>query len=122
MTKVYVAGPMRGIKDFNFPAFNAAAAALRALGVGVFNPAERDRDIHGNTFESATGDLADLKNGFSLRDAMNADLNFITAEADAVVVLPGWEASRGAKAEVAAASAIDIPVLTLDEALVAFAR
>ena len=38
--KVYLAGPMAGYKDHNFPAFNAKAAELRALGHEVFNPAE----------------------------------------------------------------------------------
>lgn len=38
--RVYVAGPMTGLKDFNYPAFNAAADALRALGYQVENPAD----------------------------------------------------------------------------------
>lgn len=45
--KVYVAGPMRGIPEFNFPAFNLAAKNLRADGHVVFNPAERDNERHG---------------------------------------------------------------------------
>ena len=42
--KVYVAGPMRGIPEFNFPAFFAAADKLRGDGFAVFNPAERDNE------------------------------------------------------------------------------
>ena len=33
--RVYVAGPMTGIENFNYPAFNAAADALRAQGYQV---------------------------------------------------------------------------------------
>lgn len=40
MARVYIAGPMTGLPDFNFPAFHAAAAAWRAAGWEVFNPAE----------------------------------------------------------------------------------
>jgi hypothetical protein len=36
----YVAGPMTGIKDFNYPAFNAVAEDLRAQGYEVENPAD----------------------------------------------------------------------------------
>jgi hypothetical protein len=38
--RVYVAGPMTGIKDFNYPAFNAVAASLREAGYLIENPAE----------------------------------------------------------------------------------
>ena len=38
--RVYLSGPMKGYPDSNFPAFHATAAALRARGLEVVNPAE----------------------------------------------------------------------------------
>jgi len=109
-TRVYLAGPMRGIAEFNFPAFREAAEALRGLGYEVFNPAERDESI-GFTAEGLDGneDLAAL--GFNLRDALGADLDYVSHKADAVVTLPGAENSSGARAEVATAKALGLPVV-----------
>ena len=38
--RIYVAGPMTGLPELNYPAFNAAADRLRARGWHVENPAE----------------------------------------------------------------------------------
>lgn len=106
--RAYLAGPMRGIKDFNHPAFHAAADRLRALGYEVRNPAEHDT-VH----KAANPDAARA----ALRECMASDLAWIAAHADAVVVLPGWEDSRGAQAEVAVARSLDLPVHELTEVL-----
>ena len=115
--KVYLAGPMRGYPQFNFPAFHAAAARLRELGHGVWSPAERDVQVYGDTLATAnpTGDerVAQETHGFSLREALAADLAWICNYAEAVVVLPGWERSMGAQAERAAAMALGLDVLTM---------
>lgn len=112
--KVYLAGPMRRRPAFNFPAFHAAAEALRSLGHEVFNPAEADEN---NGFDPTgmTGheDLSHL--GFSLRDALGADLAYICKHADAVVVLPEWGTSSGANAEVATAKALGLPVIEIGD-------
>lgn len=40
MKRVYIAGPMTGLPELNYPAFHAAAERLRGLGYHVENPAE----------------------------------------------------------------------------------
>lgn len=108
---VYLSGPMRGYKDFNFPAFMEAASALRAQGYWVYNPAERDVEHYGeDAFRSETGDLADVTVDFDIRYSLAEDVEMIAAEMDAVVALPGWIHSKGAVAEVATARAVGIDV------------
>jgi hypothetical protein len=113
---VYIAGPMRGIAGFNFAAFDEAADILKAIGYTVCNPADRDREAHGDIgWSYTTGDLdAVTEQGFSLREALAYDTDWISRHADAVAVLPGWEASRGARAEVALAHALGILVAPVD--------
>lgn len=121
MTKlyVYVAGPMRGIPLFNFPAFHAAAAKLRADGHFVFNPAERDNERHGKDIsagnEAGCEEAAAKEHGFSLREALKEDTEFICLHATAIALLPGWENSKGAKAELALAEALGHQVIHLPE-------
>lgn len=115
--KIYIAGPMRGIKDFNFPAFFAAADKLRKDGHVVFNPAEKDHAIHGKGFEkSKTGSLKTIeKRGFSLRRALRDDTRWICTHADAVALLPGWSKSKGACAERALARALGLKLIYIKE-------
>ncbi|MBB3256888.1 DUF4406 domain-containing protein [Paraburkholderia sp. WP4_3_2] len=42
--KLYIAGPMTGYAELNFPAFHAEAARLRELGFEIVNPAEINAD------------------------------------------------------------------------------
>lgn len=115
--KFYVAGPMRGYPQFNFPAFFAAAERLRQQGHEVFNPAERDVSVHGEDFaeKNPTGDIevATKQHGFSLREALGDDLAFICKEADAIALLPGWQKSKGATAERAVAEALGLEIVEL---------
>ncbi|SIS84094.1 DUF4406 domain-containing protein [Alicyclobacillus vulcanalis] len=94
MKRVYLSGPMTGLPQGNRPAFLEAARALRAHGIQVLNPAE---------FGSADDDWY---------AAMRRDLRMLM-DADAVVTLPGWERSRGARLEVYVASQLNMPVYTL---------
>lgn len=102
MTRVYIAGPMTGLPDFNYPAFHAAAADLRAAGKDVVNPAE----LHGP--EDSGGDQSWE---WYLRAALVAMLG-----CDEIVLLPGWETSRGARLERYVAEALGMPVTELQPA------
>jgi len=108
---VYLAGPMTGIAEFNFPAFDAAAAKLRDLGYVVFNPADNDRYKHGFDPTGMTGH-EDLTGILDRREVLADDLAWICAEADVVAPLPEWKWSAGARAEVAVARALNIPVVS----------
>lgn len=115
--RVYIGGPMRGIPEFNFPAFHAAADALKAIGCTVFNPAAKDNERHGVDISKGnmTGDesIASAQHGFNLREALGLDLTWICAEADAIALLPGWRNSKGATAEHATAVALGLKVVEL---------
>lgn len=113
--RIYLAGPMTGIPHFNYPAFNAAAATLRADGHHVFSPAEHDTEMHGKDISNPTGcaETAAREHGFSRRDALKADLAWICDNADAIALLPGWEQSTGARAERALAHALNLTVIEL---------
>lgn len=100
--RVYLVGPMRGLPEFNFPAFRDAAYDLRARDIKVWSPAEHDVE---QGFNPETGE--GLK---TLRDYMRKDLPAVLAS-DALVVLPGWERSVGAQLEVYVAHVCEIPVL-----------
>lgn len=115
--KIYIAGPMRGVPEFNFPAFQAAAARLRAQGHVVFSPAEHDKKKWGAEFAKGNTDgdeqLAEKTYGFSLRDALASDTRWICLHADAVALLPGWQQSKGATAERALGIALNLEIMDL---------
>lgn len=108
--RAYVAGPMRGVPDFNFPAFDEAAERLRHRGWVVFSPAAADR-ARGFEPKNCTGN----EQFDGLRVALSEDLSWICENATVVVVLPGWEDSKGARAEVATARALGLRVLAYPE-------
>jgi hypothetical protein len=93
--RVYIAGPMRGIPLYNFPAFDKAAAKFRAEGWEVINPAEMDRSRGFN-------EAMHVPDRSFLKSAIMADLQAIS-ECTAVAFLPGWQKSKGALAEKALA-------------------
>jgi hypothetical protein len=90
--RVYVAGPMRGIPLFNFPAFDHAAKALRDQGHEVFSPAERDRE---DGFDETI--VREVTNA-EYRAFLKKDLP-IVLDCEAMYMLRGWSQSTGASLE-----------------------
>ncbi|KQQ65048.1 DUF4406 domain-containing protein [Microbacterium sp. Leaf320] len=97
MTRIYVAGPMTGLPDLNYPAFRAATTQLEALGHTVEDPSTNVNptpdDYHGW-----------LKAGLA---------QLITC--DAIALLDGWEASGGARLEVNVGATLGMRVAPLSE-------
>lgn len=79
MKRAYLSGPMSGLPDMNYPAFNAEASRLRDLGLHVENPAENPEQSSWEDYMKA------------------AIIQMLSCEI--VVMLPGWSESRGALIE-----------------------
>lgn len=110
---VYVCGPMRGCKQYNFPAFFCASAMLVLWGYTPVNPAAMDiLDGHAH-YNHNSGDVI-LENSFTMERALRRDFEAILERCDAIVVLQGWEKSEGAQKEVAFATSVGIPVFSFD--------
>jgi hypothetical protein len=116
--KVYIAGPMTGIPQFNFPAFDAAAAALRERGLVVQSPAEMDdEEDRANAMASEDGHyLGGTSRGKTWGDFLSRDVKMLADEdVSEIYVLPGWERSKGARFEtVAGALIMGMPIRRLD--------
>jgi hypothetical protein len=82
VSRIYIAGPMTGLPELNFPAFAAEAARLRAEGHDVVSPAELNEGLEHEGWTAC----------------MRRDLGQLVT-CDAVQLLAGWERSRGARLE-----------------------
>jgi len=88
--KLYVAGPMTGLPEFNYPAFFEAEKRLQKFGYETVNPARQE-------------------DGLSWADYMRLGVGDVLT-VDGVAVLDGWEQSRGARLEVHVAIELGLPV------------
>ena len=87
--KFYLSGPMRGLPQSNFLAFNKASAMLEKAGYAVYNP---------------TGGKEQPEGDEQLSDVFSCHLEELL-KCDAIAVLIGWGTSNGAKLEMAVALA-----------------
>lgn len=82
----YLAGPMSGLPAYNYPFFNMVATRLRAMNLEVRSPHEIETPPKG-------------LEGQELWEWCMKRTVVMLEESDAIVLLPGWPRSRGAKAE-----------------------
>lgn len=101
---IYIAGPMSGIPEWNYPAFLTAAKKLREDGWRVYSPAEKDMETFSDPEAQKTGDtaLAVAKGTFNYKEAYMWDIDKVV-NGDAIFMLKDWEQSPGARGEHAAA-------------------
>ena len=94
---VYLSGPMAGIPGLNRQAFGDCMRLVEEAGHRAFSPAHH---------------METEKDGKSYKDLLMADLAWIRGNADALLMLEGWRGSKGAKAELALALALGLPVVS----------
>ena len=95
--RVYIAGPMTGLPDHNYPAFHRAAATLRASGWHVESPADPGQ-----------------VDGWTWADYMRRGLQQMLT-CDTIALLPGWHTSRGALIEARLADTLGMPPVLVDD-------
>lgn len=103
MMRVYVCGPMRGKRLYNFPAFDNARDMINNMGHMPVSPADIDRDHGFDALEIVWPpgwDWNKVPDGLNLDDVIKRDIDAILT-CQAYYTLDGWENSKGAKAEVA---------------------
>ncbi|NLC35924.1 MAG: DUF4406 domain-containing protein [Alcaligenaceae bacterium] len=96
---IYISGPMTGHPDLNFPLFADVALALRMAGFDVVNPAELAHQPDDDWVACMRRDIAAL------------------VECDSIVMLPGYQRSRGAMLELKVARELGMRVYGLSTLL-----
>lgn len=103
---VYLSGPMTGLPEYNRPAFFQASARLRKEFPEAFvhNPARINLPLNA-----------------TWADYMRLNLHRLTYATE-IRLLPGWEASSGARIETLIGALLDMPIRTVEGQAVAKAK
>lgn len=111
----YLAGPMSGKPQYNYPLFLEAAEKMREAGWRIINPAEMDKE---EVFEESMAaeetkvlGMGDTVAGHTWGDFLSRDVKLIAdSDIDSIMLLPEWETSKGARLEVFVCMNLGYPV------------
>lgn len=103
--KVYIAGPMRGIPEYNIPAFDEATRKWQEMGHMVYSPAALVRAMPYGPQKNHPID-EDRQRAIHIAQM---DLGCLY-HCDAIALLPGWENSMGAAMELALAQFLGLDI------------
>lgn len=101
--RAYLAGPMTGRKLYNWPAFEWAAAKYRSIGWDIVSPTEMDEargDVEVVRFKNGKVKSVTTLPTFDYAAVLADDLRVIET-VDAIILLPDWHLSSGARTELA---------------------
>lgn len=93
--RIYIAGPMRGYPEHNFPAFRDAEARFARVGFDVISPVTIGEALFGNDPSVPGGEY------------IRADVRALV-DCASIALLPGWERSTGARCEAVVARTIGL--------------
>lgn len=100
--KHYISGPMTGYPEFNYPFFRLIKGGLEAAGFEVLSPS----DVDGGVPPEGYSPEASYK--WYLYQSLE-----LLREAEAIIMLPGWWQSKGARIELDIAMAAGMPAYNL---------
>lgn len=95
---LYLAGPMYGLPEKNYPAFRHAEKVLREAGFHVYTPLSADAFV-------LKGDPEPTRQWWQ-----QTTLRIMLSGPEALALLDGWENSKGAMLEWQVANGLDWPV------------
>lgn len=104
--RVYIAGPMTGYPNFNFKAFDKAAEHLKKLDIACVNPALLGKAALTLLEQKGFNDIKAAN-----KWAMEENERLLRTHCHAILLLEGWELSKGAKQELSYALSRDYEII-----------